>query len=101
MRTATMDVLGGMVSEPIIRQEPPHRDEPSKTVPQRGASFWFRAVMYENKWTPVPELIPAVLRFTRTGKGLREPKANAMRTMAGSGMIQREIPTSYSEQVMG
>lgn len=101
MRTATMDVMGGVVREPIIGQEPPRRDEPSKTTPQRGASFVFRAIMYENKWTPIPELIPAVLRFTRTGRGIRQPKTNVQRSMSGSGMIQREIPSSYSEQIMG
>ena len=101
MRTATMQVLGGMVPEPIVGQEAPRRDEPSKTTPQRGASFLFRAIMYENKWMPNPELIPAALRFTRTGRAIREPKQNTQRTMSGSGMIQREIPSSYSEQMLG
>ena len=101
MRTATMDVMGGMVTEPIVAHEPPKRDEPSKTTPQRGSRFWFRAIFYENKWTPPPELIPGRLRLTRTGHELREPKANTQQPMSGAGMIQRVIPKSYSEQVLG
>jgi hypothetical protein len=96
-----MQVLGGMVDESIAVQEPPKRDEPSKTTPQRGAKFWFRSIIYENKWTPPPELIPNALRFTRTGRGLREPKANTQEPMHSSGMIVRTIPSSYSEQVLG
>jgi len=96
-----MQVLGGLVTEPIAGQEPPKRDEPSKTTPQRGAKFWFRSVFYENKWMPNPELIPITLRFTRTGRGLREPKPSTQEPMNNSGMIERVIPNSYSEQVLG
>ena len=101
MRTATMQVLGGLVSENIPAQDPPKPVEPSKSAPQRGAKFWFRAIIYENKWTPNPELIPIALRFTRTGKGLRAPKPSVQQPMSGGGMIERVIPSSYSEQMLG
>jgi hypothetical protein len=94
-----MQVLGGLVREPIIPSEPPRRDEPSKTTPQKGASFWFRAVIYENRFTPLPEMIPALLR-RRTPKVHRNTQNISTRQpMTGSAMIQREIPSSYSEQV--
>ena len=96
-----MAVLGGMVEEGIPAHEPPKRDEPSKTAPQKGAKFWFRAIMYENRWQPLPELIPAALRFTRTGRGMRTQDTSKRQPMNNGGMIQRVVPSSYSEQVLG